>query len=190
MLCRLLERVGHGAFGVVWRARQRAVDREVAVKIARSAVANDPTFIRRFEVDAQRIARIEHPHVVPLYDFWRDPDGAYLVMRFMQGGSMRDLLERSELPTGAVRLRMALQITEALAAAHELGVIHGDITSSNVLLDEHANAYLTDFGITGSATVVEPSLTADAPARSGATWAITWRPWGPGTGGWTSGGSP
>lgn len=84
----LMERVGAGGFGAVYRAYQTTVGREVAVKIILPGHANKPDFIRCFESEAQIVARLEHMHIVPLYDYWRDPDGAYLVMRYFQGGSL------------------------------------------------------------------------------------------------------
>ena len=86
---RLLEQIGEGAFGVVYRAIQPQVDREVAIKAVHPELANHPDFVRRFEREAQIVARLEHPHVVPLYDYWREPDAAYLVMRFLRGGASR-----------------------------------------------------------------------------------------------------
>jgi serine/threonine protein kinase len=77
----LLERIGAGGFGAVYRARQTTIEREVAVKVILPGLANEPDFIRRFETEARLIARLEHPHITPLHDFWRDPGGAYLVMR-------------------------------------------------------------------------------------------------------------
>jgi serine/threonine protein kinase len=71
------ERIGAGGFGAVYRAFQPSVGREVAIKVILLQHANHPDFVRRFEVEAQFIARLEHPHIVPLYDFWRDPEGAY-----------------------------------------------------------------------------------------------------------------
>jgi serine/threonine protein kinase len=83
----LLERIGAGGFGAVYKGYQTTVDREVAVKIILPQHANDPEFIRRFDTEAQLVARLEHPHIVPLYDFWRDPGGnAYLVMRWLPVG--------------------------------------------------------------------------------------------------------
>src|SRR5947209_11477890 len=87
------ERVGIGGFGAVYRAYQPTVGREVAVKVILPQHANQPDFIRRFEVEAQLIARLEHPHIVPLYDYWRDPEGAYLVMRWLPG-SLRSTIQR------------------------------------------------------------------------------------------------
>ncbi|MGW8249775.1 MAG: protein kinase domain-containing protein, partial [Anaerolineales bacterium] len=80
----LLERIGAGAFGAVYRAYQSTVGREVAIKVILPGVSNQPDFIRRFETEAQLVARLEHPYIVPLYDYWRDPDGAYLVMRHLR----------------------------------------------------------------------------------------------------------
>ena len=82
--------LGKGGFGVVYRAIQPLVEREVAVKIILPRYADHPEFIRRFEAEAQLVARLEHPYIVPLYDYWREPDGAYLVMRLMKGGSLEE----------------------------------------------------------------------------------------------------
>jgi serine/threonine protein kinase len=89
----LLERLGNGGFGAVYRAYQSTIGREVAVKVILPHFANQPDFIRRFEAEAQLIARLEHLHIVPLYDYWREPDGAYLVMRWLRGGSAKDALK-------------------------------------------------------------------------------------------------
>ena len=93
----LRELLGKGGFGAVYRAYQAHVQREVAFKIILPQYANQPDFIRRFEAEAQLVARLEHPYIVPLYDFWRDPNGAYLVMRFLRGGSLEQLLEKGPL---------------------------------------------------------------------------------------------
>ena len=96
------ERLGAGGMGVVYRATQPSVHREVAIKIIHPAYANHPDFIRRFEVEAQLVARLEHPHIVPLYDYWREPGAAYLVMRLLRGGSVQTLLERGPLPLDTI----------------------------------------------------------------------------------------
>lgn len=143
---RLLEQIGEGAFGVVHRAIQPQVGREVAVKSIHPELANQPDFVRRFEREAQLVARLEHPHVVPLYDYWREPDGAYLVMRFLRGGSVEDLLEHGLLEPERTAAILD-QIAGALSAAHRQGVVHRDVKPGNVLLDEEGNAYLSDFGV-------------------------------------------
>ncbi|MGD9144483.1 MAG: protein kinase [Anaerolineae bacterium] len=140
------ERIGEGSFAVVYRAYQPQVGREVAVKAILPQYANQPDFIRRFEAESQLVARLEHPHIVPLYDYWREPDGAYLVMRWLRGGSLRAALQRGAWKAEAAT-RLVDQIAAALAAAHRQGVVHRDIKPANILLDEEDNAYLSDFGI-------------------------------------------
>jgi WD40 repeat protein/DNA-binding SARP family transcriptional activator/energy-coupling factor transporter ATP-binding protein EcfA2 len=144
---RLLELLGEGAFGAVHRALQPEVGREVAVKIVHPRLAKDPEFIRRFAAEAQLVARLEHPHIVAVYDYWRDPDGAYLVMRYLRGGSLRRLLT-AEGPLEPDRAAQVIDdVARALAAAHRVGVVHRDVQPTNILFDEEGNTYLSDFGI-------------------------------------------
>jgi WD40 repeat protein/serine/threonine protein kinase/DNA-binding XRE family transcriptional regulator len=140
------ERIGSGGFGAVYRATQATVGREVAVKIILPHYADHPDFIRRFEAEAQLVARLEHPHIVPLYDYWREPGVAYLVMRWLRGGSLETRLKDGPLPLDAVT-PMLTQIGTALHAAHQAGVIHRDLKPANILLDPEQNAYLADFGV-------------------------------------------
>ena len=128
------------------RAYQPSVGREVAIKVIRPEFANDPEFIRRFEIEAQLVARLEHPHIVPLYDYWREPSGAFLVMRWLRGGSLEERLSGEPVSIEEVG-SLLNHLGPALAHAHRHNVEHRDIKPSNVLLDEDGNAYLTDFGI-------------------------------------------
>jgi WD40 repeat protein/transcriptional regulator with XRE-family HTH domain len=142
----LAEKIGAGGMGAVYRAVQPLVEREVAIKIILPALANHSDFIRRFEAEAQLVARLEHPHIVPLYDYWREPGVAYLVMRLLRGGSVQGLLESGPLSIETVT-HLLEQICAALHSAHRIGIIHRDLKPGNVLLDEDNNAYLADFGI-------------------------------------------
>lgn len=142
----LKEKIGTGGFGAVYRAQQTTVGREVAIKVILPALASQADFIRRFEGEAQLVAKLEHPHITPLYDYWRDPEGAYLVMRWLRGGSLRDALEKGKFELRSAALLLD-QIAGALSLAHRNGIIHRDIKPANILLDEDGNAYLTDFGI-------------------------------------------
>lgn len=141
--------LGEGAFGTVYRATQPGVEREVAVKAIRSTLADDRVFVRRFEAEAQLVARIEHPHIVPLYDFWRQPGGAFLVFRLMRGGTAQQALERDGRFSIERAGTLVEQIGGALGAAHALNVVHRDVKPSNILFDDVGAAYLSDFGIAG-----------------------------------------
>jgi DNA-binding SARP family transcriptional activator len=141
----LREEVGGGDFGVVYRAYQPSVGREVAIKFIRPELVNQSEFVRRFEAEARLVAQLEHPHVVSLYDYWRDPDGAYLVMRWLRGGSLRQALERGPWNVESAA-RVLEHVAAALSYAHRRGVVHGDLKPANVLLDEDGHAYLSDFG--------------------------------------------
>ncbi len=151
----LAERIGMGGMGSVYRAVQPNVEREVAVKIILPAFANHPDFIRRFEAEAQLVARLEHPHIVPLYDYWREPGVAYLVMRLLRGGNVQNLLGQGPLSLEATT-HILEQMCSALNAAHRIGVIHRDLKPANVMLDEDQNAYLADFGI--AKNISDPDL--------------------------------
>lgn len=142
----LRELIGEGGFGAVYRAYQPSIRRDVVIKAILPEYANHPEFIRRFETEAQLVARLEHIHIVPLYDYWRDANGAFLVMRWLRGGSLRAALEEGNWPLEDLA-RLIDQVTSALAVAHQQGVIHRDLKPDNILLDEGKNAYLADFGI-------------------------------------------
>jgi len=143
----LLERIGEGAYGAVYRAYQQHMRREVAIKIIQPRIANQPNFIRRFDLEAHLVAQLEHLHIVPLYDYWREPDGAYLVMRLMKGGSLEKSLKKDGSWEPERAAHLVDQIASALDAAHKQGVVHRDLKPANILLDEQGNAYLSDFGI-------------------------------------------
>jgi WD40 repeat protein/DNA-binding SARP family transcriptional activator len=143
---RLLEKIDEGSLGTVFRAIQPHVGRDVVVKIINESIAADPGFIRRFEQEAQSVATLEHPHLIPVYDYWREPSGAYLVSRYLRGGNLRALQERGALDV-AQRARILGQVCSGLAFAHKQGVAHGNMKASDVLLDAEGNAYLGDFQI-------------------------------------------
>ena len=146
------EKLGEGAFGSVYRAVQKGIGREVAIKVIHAKYANQPRFIRRFEAEAQIVARLEYPHIVPLYDYWREADGAYLVMRWLRGGSLQAALNKEPFALDTA-VPLINQIAGALHTAHRQGIIHRDVKPANILLDEDGNAYLSDFGIARDSTV-------------------------------------
>ena len=156
----LHELLGIGGFGAVYRAFQPAVKRDVAIKIILPQYANQPDFIRSFETEAQLVARLEHLHIVPLYDYWREPNGAFLVMRWLRGGSLRGRLKRGPLDLDEVATMME-QTAGALTVAHRRGVVHRDIKPDNILLDEDGNTYLSDFGIAQEISTIQDESPED-----------------------------
>jgi len=145
---KILDRLGEGAFSVVYRGTQPSVGRDVAIKQIRAELANRPEFIRRFEAEAHMVARLEHPHIVPLIDYWREPGSAYLVMRLLRGGSLESSVLDGQWTLDRT-VRMVDQIGSALAASHRADVIHRDVKSANILLDTEDNAYLSGVGRPG-----------------------------------------
>jgi serine/threonine protein kinase len=141
----LFERIGVGAFGEVYRAYQPTLDREVAIKVIRADLARQPKLVRWFETEARIIARLEHINIVPLYDYWREPEGAYIVMRWLPF-SLEERLEKGPL-TLPESVQLVEQISAALVVAHQHGVVHRDLKPANILLDDEGNAYLADFGL-------------------------------------------
>jgi WD40 repeat protein/DNA-binding SARP family transcriptional activator len=161
---RLLEKIGEGPNGVVFRAIQPHVDRDVAVKVFHERIAADPAFVRRFEPDARAAAGLEHPHIAPVYDDWREPGRAYVVTRYLRGGSLQALEDRGAELDRDRAARVVEQVASALAFAHREGVAHGGVRSANVLFDAEGNAYLSDFGI-GTGRVADAAEDVQALAR-------------------------
>lgn len=141
---RLLERLGTGRDGTVYAATLPGVDRDLVIREYREDVADDPAFVRSFEADARRVAALRHEAIVPIADYWREPGVAYLVMRRMRGGTLRDRLQLGPLRADQLAA-LAARVGGALATAAEQGVGHGRVASENVLFDENGEPYLSDF---------------------------------------------
>ena len=138
--------LGHGGMSVVYLAHDPVIGRDVAIKVLLSNLSNQPAARARFEREARIVAALEHPAVVPIYDFGEHDGQPFLVMRYMSGGSLADLLSY-----GRLNLRDTVNIVRRLAGAldeaHARGIIHRDIKPGNILFDSHGEAFLTDFGI-------------------------------------------
>ncbi len=144
---RVIEQLGQGGMATVYKAYQPSMDRYVAIKILPRHFAHDPTFIGRFEQEAKVIAKLEHARILPVYDYGEDDGTTYIVMRYLEAGTLADLIGGEEsVPIGQIA-RIVDQVAEGLDYAHGKGVIHRDIKPSNIMLDESNDVYITDFGI-------------------------------------------
>ena len=148
---KLLERRGRGGMAEVYKAHHPKLDRVVAVKILHGYLAEGPDFLGRFEREAKAVANLRHPHIVQIHDFDVDNDTYYMVMEYIAGGTLQDLMnaagEKGEyIPLGQV-LAILQEVAGAMDYAHDKGIIHRDIKPSNILLDETGEAFLADFGI-------------------------------------------
>ncbi len=168
----IIEEIGRGGMATVYRGRQISINRTVAVKVLPRHFLHDPGFYERFEREVDVIAHLEHPHILPIYDFGKDRDVPYIVMRFLGGGSLAQTIRRG-VPKLADLEKAFSQIGQALDHAHLQGIIHRDLKPGNVMLDENGNAYLSDFGIarimgsnlTGSAIIGTPAYMSPEQAH-------------------------
>lgn len=141
------ERIGEGGAGTVYKAYQGSLGRHVAIKVLKKVYVQNIEFIHRFQTEAELVARLEHPHIIPLYDYWYDENNIVLVMRYVRGGSLRDSIRQQGRWGVCETARLLDQVAAALSVAHQVGIIHRDLKPDNILLDERGNAYLTDFGL-------------------------------------------
>ncbi len=142
----ILEEIGKGGMATVYRAYQPSVDRQVALKVIRQNIANDAQGLERFRREARLVARLEHPHILPIYDFDGSHDPPYIVMRLLNGGTLKEVLSRGGISANECALLLR-QVASALDYAHQQGIIHRDIKPSNIMIDHQRNAFLSDFGI-------------------------------------------
>jgi predicted Ser/Thr protein kinase len=142
----ILELIGYGGMGAVYKARQRTLERLVALKILPPALAEAPSFSERFSREARTMARLCHPHIVWLLEFGECQRMPYLVMEYVEGTNLRQAMRGARLQPREA-LAIVPQICEALAYAHDAGVIHRDIKPENILLDRKGSVKIADFGL-------------------------------------------
>ena len=164
----ILEEVGGGGMGMVYRARDRELDEQVAVKVLRRELVHDPALVERFKLEIRLARHITDKHVVRTYDIGEWDDRYYLTMEFVEGITVRELLDsRGRLDIGAT-LAIATQLAQSLVAAHEQGVIHRDIKPQNLLLDAAGVLKVMDFGVarlaTGTSHLTEVGMIVGTPA--------------------------
>ncbi len=144
--------LGQGGFAAVFRARDVALNRDVAVKVLDLGLTPSPTLAERFVREARTIAQLEHPHIVPIYKVGGyQNEVLYIVMRFVDGPSLRQLLDKHQRLSVGDAARIARQVADALAYAHRHGVVHRDVKPDNILLDSSGHVLVTDFGIAKAA---------------------------------------
>lgn len=142
----ILEMIGRGGMGVVFKGYHPALDRYVAVKVLSTALSADPAFVERFKNEAQIIARLEHPNILPVYDFAISEDTAYLVMKLVTGSSLSEKIGPHGMPPAAA-IKVLEAVAQALLHAHRRNIVHRDIKPDNILIDENDWVYLSDFGM-------------------------------------------
>lgn len=143
---RITEPLGEGGMASVYKAYQPSVDRYVAIKVLPRQFADDPQFFGRFEQEAKVLAKLQHPHILPVHDYGQTDNYTYIVMPFVESGDLSDIIGQKRLSL-AETARIISQIGDALDYAHSQGIIHRDIKPSNILVDQRGNCLLTDFGI-------------------------------------------
>ena len=158
----IVSEIGRGGMAIVYRAVERELEREVALKVLPLSLAGDGQMVERFLREARMAARLEHPHVVPIWRVGRAGGLPFIAMKLVHGPTLGDLLgSRGALPGAQVR-RLLVETGSALAHAHGSGIVHRDIKPDNILLEPDGRALVTDFGIARAAR--ESSLTASGTA--------------------------
>ncbi len=148
----LREVLGRGGMGAVYRAHQRALKRDVAIKVLPGVLAAETDYVERFTREAEMAASLEHPHIIPVYDYGVEAGTSYIVMRMLTGGTLGDRMAHREaegrpLPSLGEISQLLNQIAGAFDYAHTQNVIHRDVKPSNIMFDNQGNAFLVDFGI-------------------------------------------
>lgn len=166
---RVDEQIAKGGMATVYKGWQSNMNRPVAIKMLPPQFTHDDTFLERFYREAEVVASLQHPHILPVYDFGEYDNCPYLVMAYLNGGTLADLISEGPMDAREVG-HLVQQMADALDYAHSKGIIHRDFKPSNVLLDERGNTYLADFGlaklvetaseITGTAIIGTPTYMA------------------------------
>jgi serine/threonine protein kinase len=142
----ILQTLGQGGMGVVYLARQKKLDRLVAIKAISPYLAQEPEVRERFAAEASVLARLSHPNIVTLYDYIEEPDALYLVMEYVEGKPLSEILKAGPLPLESIR-KYFTQILDAFDYAHSKGVIHRDIKPSNIIITSQGQVKILDFGV-------------------------------------------
>ena len=159
----IIELLGEGGMGAVFRARQTHLDRIVAVKVMRKELSLNPAFTERFEREARALAKLNHPNIVTLHDFGESDGVYYFVMEFVEGVNLRQAIRSGEMQPLQM-IEIVCSVCDALQYAHQKGIVHRDIKPENVLLDMQGHVKIADFGL---AHIVDDRATAARLTSSG-----------------------
>ncbi|MEZ4590298.1 MAG: protein kinase [Chloroflexota bacterium] len=154
------EKLGQGGMATVYKAYHERLDRHVAIKVLHAVFKDDDSFLRRFTREAQVVARLEHPNIVPVYDFAEHEGYPYLVMRFVQGETLKEKLSQGTLSTKEM-IRITSRVADGLDHAHKQGVLHRDIKPSNILLTQGGGVFIADFGLARITQSGESTMSQD-----------------------------
>jgi serine/threonine protein kinase len=157
---RVTDQLGAGGMATVYKAYHARLDRYVALKVMHHSFREDLTFRARFEREAQIVAKLTHPNIVPVYDFSDHENQPYLVLKYIEGKTLKAVMSQGALSRAEIG-RIMSAIADALTYAHRQGVLHRDIKPSNIILDESGTPYLTDFGLARIAQAGESTMSAD-----------------------------
>jgi len=148
----IIEELGRGGMAIVFKAREKQLERDVAIKVLPFSLAFDKEFVERFQREARTSAKLEHPGIIPIYRVGKSGRAIYFVMKFLRGKPLSNVLAaRGTLPPAEIR-QILVQVARALAYAHKSGIVHRDIKPDNIMFDEHGQAVVTDFGIAKAAS--------------------------------------
>jgi len=160
----IVEKIGAGGMGVVYRAHDERLDRDVAIKVLPEEVAGDPDRLHRFEREAKAVARLDHPNILAIHDFGSEEGLAYAVMELLDGESLREVIRSGGLTTGKAA-EYARTIADGLAAAHDKGIVHRDLKPENVFLTKDGRIKILDFGL-AKLKLPEADLSTETPTAT------------------------
>jgi serine/threonine-protein kinase len=161
---RIVEQIGEGGMGIVYRARDERLERDVAIKVLPEGVASDPDRLARFEREAKAIAALDHPNILAIHDFGSEDGVAYAVMELLDGASLREVIKSGGL-SHAKSVQYAQAVAEGLAAAHDRDVIHRDLKPENVFLTRDGRIKILDFGL-AKLKLPEQDLSTETPTAT------------------------
>ena len=158
----LISEIAAGGMGTVYRARDRQLQRDVAVKLMRPELGRDPEFAQRFALEARRTARFSHPNIVAIHDYGTDEDNQFIVMELVGGGNVAQLINRRGRLSPERAVRIGAEVAAALQVAHRHGIVHRDVKPANILLTPEGTAKLTDLGVAQAADDAHITTTGGA----------------------------